>query len=61
MFFFLSLINVKVSRAYLSKELDNFTKILIGIEFCLSSNFGGEVSWNENLWKGLKVAISLKI
>ena len=38
MFFFLSLINVKVSRAYLSKELDNFTKILIGIEFCLSLN-----------------------
>ena len=26
-----------------------------------SSNFGGEGSWNENLWKGLKVEISLKI
>ena len=26
-----------------------------------SSNFGSEGSWNENVKKGLKVAISLKI
>ena len=26
-----------------------------------SSNFGDEGSWNENVWKGLKVEISLKI
>ena len=23
-------------------------------------NFGGKGSWNENLWKGLKVEISIK-
>ena len=26
-----------------------------------SSNFGSEGGWNENLWKGLKVEISVKI
>ena len=62
----LSLLNVNISGASVIKELYNFIKIFISIGFLLimnyhSWNFGVEENWNENLWKSLKVEISLKI
>ena len=62
----LSLLNVNISGAYVIKELYNFKKIFISIRFLLIMNYhswnsGVEESWNENLWKSLKVEISLKI
>ena len=49
----------------MTKELDNFTKILFSIVFDLSwttslRTLGVEGSWNENVEKGLKVEIFLK-
>ena len=57
---YLSFLKVKISK--FSNKLENFTKVLINIVLIYqSSNFGGEGSWNENLWEDLKLENSLKI